>query len=125
VAGRFRRAAQVPYPNHYASAESIAAATPELKQNKYLFNCAQRSHANYLENLPLVLTGLLVGGVNYPRLATAFGVGWMVSRLVYWRGYLRTDKTNGSGRAAGSMFWVFQLGFLGLLGKTAFDLITA
>ena len=57
--GFYRRAAKVPYPNAYASAA-------ECKENKekYLFNCAVRSHANYLEHQPQVLVGMLIGGLK-------------------------------------------------------------
>ncbi|KAL9615707.1 MAG: hypothetical protein Q9204_008685, partial [Flavoplaca sp. TL-2023a] len=42
--GRFRKAAKVPYPNAYATPD-------QMKESKahYLFNCAQRSHATFLE----------------------------------------------------------------------------
>ena len=55
----YRRAAKVPYPNAYASAV-------ECRENKdkYLFNCAQRAHGNFLEHQPSMLVGLLVGGLK-------------------------------------------------------------
>ncbi len=57
--GSFRKAAKVPYPIAYAS----AAESKESKE-KYLFNCAQRAHANYLEHYPQMLVGLMVGGLR-------------------------------------------------------------
>jgi glutathione S-transferase len=125
VSSRYRKPAQVRYPDCFASAESIAAAAPDLKQKKYLFNCAQRAHANYLENLPGVLTALMVGGALYPKTSAGLGAAWVVSRIAYTLGYLRADKTEGKGRSAGTSFFLFQLGLLGVMGKTAFDLITA
>ena len=59
MVGPYRRAAKVPYPNAYAS----AAECKESKE-KYLFNCAQRSHANFLEHQPQMLVGLLIGGLK-------------------------------------------------------------
>jgi glutathione S-transferase len=121
-----RRGAGVPYPHAYASAESIAAAdTPELKKKKYLFNCAQRAHQNYLENMPMLLTSMLIGGARHPRFATVCGIGWIAFRLRYWFGYMREDKTDGSGRLQGATFWAFQTTLLGLLVKTACDFIVA
>jgi glutathione S-transferase len=118
-----RRPAQVPYPNAYASAESIAAATPELKKAKYLFNCSQRAHANYMENMPMILVSLLTAGVDYPLAATALGVTWIGFRGVYWWGYMRPEATKGEKRSAGGLMWVAQLGLLGLMGKTAWDIV--
>lgn len=56
---KYRKRAEVPYPNAYATAT-------ETKDNKakYLFNCAQRSHATYLEHWPTMLVGLFAGGLK-------------------------------------------------------------
>jgi glutathione S-transferase len=70
-----------------------------------------------------MLVGLLVGGVFYPRTAAGLGVAWCISRVVYAIGYTRPDKENGRGRSAGSIFVLFQLGLVGLMGKSAFDLV--
>ena len=37
----------------------------------YQFNCAQRCHMNYIEGLPLIVVGTLVGGIAYPFLTFA------------------------------------------------------
>jgi MAPEG family protein len=73
----------------------------------------------------MLLTGLLIGGARHPRFATACGIGWMVFRVVYWVGYMREDKRDGEGRRQGATFWGFQTMLLGLLGKTAYDLIVS
>jgi len=57
--GQFRKAAKVPYPNAYCT----HAEAKESKE-KYLFNCAQRAHANFVEHQPQFLVGLLVGGLR-------------------------------------------------------------
>ena len=56
---KYRKAAKVPYPNAYAS-----AAEAKENKDKYLFNCAQRAHANFIEHHPQFLVGLLVGGIR-------------------------------------------------------------
>jgi len=123
-----RRAAKVPYPNAYASAESIENCTDaKEKQAKYLLNCAQRAHSNFLENYPIALSGMLVAGVKYPVSSAVWGAVWTASRMIYATGYTRADKTEGKGRYGtarlGSLFWLSQLAFVGLFGKIGFDLI--
>lgn len=61
--GAFRRAAKVPYPNCYAT-----DAEAKVDKAKYLFNCAQRAHANFLEHQSTFLASLLISGLSYPVL---------------------------------------------------------
>ena len=61
--GTFRRAAKVPYPNCYAT-----DAEAKVDKAKYLFNCAQRAHANFLEHQSTFLASLLISGLSYPVL---------------------------------------------------------
>jgi len=120
--GPFRKKAKVPYPNHYASSEAIAScADPELKKNMYLFNCAQRAHANFLENYSAFLPAMLIAGIAYPVGAAVTGVIWTISRYLYAVGYTRKDKNNGSGRLLGSGFWFAQATLYGMVGKMAWD----
>ncbi|MCJ1257993.1 hypothetical protein MMC24_005821 [Lignoscripta atroalba] len=99
-----RKAAKVPYPNAYAPASE---ADPAVSPPKYLFNCAQRAHANYLENQPQVLISLLIAGLKYPVLSAGLGVAWCVGRLMYAWGYSRKGKDGkgvegGKGRLIGT-----------------------
>ncbi|KAL2047205.1 hypothetical protein N7G274_001224 [Stereocaulon virgatum] len=116
--GTHRRAAKVPYPNAYAS-----AAEAKESKDKYLFNCAQRAHGNFLEHQPQFLVGLLVGGVRYPVISASLGVAWCVSRVLYTWGYCRADKTDGSGRLVGAVGNLFELGLLVLSGMTGWGLM--
>ncbi|CAO1603312.1 hypothetical protein XANCAGTX0491_006900 [Xanthoria calcicola] len=106
---RHRGAAQVPYPNAYATAD-------QAKESKahYLFNCAQRSHATFLEHQPQFLTTLLISGLKFPLFSSAMGVLWCVGRVVYARGYTDPTQVEGKGRGTGSR--MFYIGGLGLLG---------
>jgi len=123
----YRKNARVPLPQCYASAESIAAcADPKEKKAKYLFNCAQRAHANFLENYTPALAGLLIAGLQYPVLSAAAGVAWTISRIVYAVGYTDPNKVDGKGRfygGLGEVFWVSQLVWAGLVGKMGYDFI--
>ena len=86
MVGPYRRAAKVPYPNAYAS----AAECKESKE-KYLFNCAQRSHANFLEHQPQMLVGLLIGGLKCMWFAYPFVL------LLSWEGEKAENWGEGEG----------------------------
>jgi glutathione S-transferase len=112
--GPFRKAAEIPYPYAYASQEQLASASGEKKRAMYLFNCAQRAHANYLENYPSMLAAHLIAGLKYPIAATVAGTLWALFRVMYAVGYTRKDKDEGRGRLVGGGFWLCQLALYGL-----------
>lgn len=124
-----RRAAQVPHPVVYASAETIANATSERENRAlYLFNCAQRTHHNVLENYPAALTSLLISGLKYPTLAAALGTAWIVGCVLYAIGYSSAGEKNlkGSGRFSYGGFHLSalsQIGFLVLVGKIGVEFL--
>ncbi|MCJ1368873.1 hypothetical protein MMC20_000080 [Loxospora ochrophaea] len=94
--GAFRKAAGVPYPNPYA-----APADADASEEKYLFNCAQRAHANFVENHSTFLVVLLIAGIKYPVVSAGMGAVWGVGRVAYAVGYTMKGKKNGSGRRNG------------------------
>jgi len=111
----YRKAAGILYPNAYAS-DALAKGKPEA----YAFNCAQRAHANYIENQPSLVGALLIAGLMFPLTAAAMGAGWSVSRYLYMLGYCRPSwGENGNGRYKGVTFLVFQFGLMGMAGYTA------
>lgn len=76
----------------------------------YQFNCAQRSHANFIENHSSVLGALLISGLRYPLTAAVMGAGWSVSRYLYMVGYCKpTMEGNGKGRYNGITHMLFQM----------------
>ncbi|KAK4147106.1 uncharacterized protein C8A04DRAFT_9259 [Dichotomopilus funicola] len=89
-----RKAAGIKYPNSYASAEQA-----EKDPRAFTFNCAQRAHNNFTENLTPFLGALLIAGLKYPTLAASLGGAWSVSRVLFAIGY--TSK-GPSGRIVGS-----------------------
>ena len=132
---KYRKPAGVPYPFpfYYPPSGDYAAYVNDTdhkttvddpkRKERYLFNCAQRAHANYDEHHPNFLGALLIAGLGYPKATTAMGIGWIVSRIAYAVGYTRADRKNGKGRAAGSGFWLAQAALIGLAGKVAVDFI--
>ncbi|GAB1218383.1 hypothetical protein ATERTT37_007637 [Aspergillus terreus] len=104
-----RKPAKVPYPHSYATVE-------ECKSNAKAeqFNCAQRAHANFLENAPQTMLFTLVAGLKYPQLATALGSGWLVLRALFLYGYVYSGKAQGKGRYLGGFFWFAQAGLWAL-----------
>ena len=104
MTGAARRAAKVPYPNCYATAED-ATKDPA----KFAFNCSQRAHSNFLEQLPVFFVSMLVGGLKYPVAMSAMGSVWLVGRVLYAWGY-RTSKHNstGQGRYKGIISTIVQ-----------------
>ncbi|KAJ5117173.1 hypothetical protein N7526_011282 [Penicillium atrosanguineum] len=64
------------------------------------FNCAQRAHANFLENAP-------------PDYALRPGL-WVVFRSLFLYGYVYSGKPQGKGRMMGGFFWLAQGALWGL-----------
>jgi len=105
MTGKDRRAAKVPYPNCYATAED-ASKDPA----KFRFNCTQRAHANFLEQLPVFFASMLVGGLKYPVAMSAMGSAWLVGRGLYLWGYRTSGhNTTGQGRYKGIMSTIVQV----------------
>lgn len=77
--GKFRKAAKVPYPAAYAPDSRTDEAAIR-------FNCAQRSHAQFVENQVSTLAALLLAGLRFPLAAAAMGLGWSVFRYLYMVG---------------------------------------
>ncbi|KAF4470578.1 MAPEG family [Fusarium albosuccineum] len=82
-----RESSGVQYPASYAS-EERATKDPQA----FLFNCAQRAHANFTENLTPFLGSLLIAGLRFPVASASIDAVWSASRIVYLVGY-----TSGAG----------------------------
>jgi glutathione S-transferase len=117
-AGVLRKAAKIPYPNAYASAQQVKES-----REAYRFNAAQRAHGNLLENMPQAMVSMLFAGLVYPRTTAALGLGWVVSRVIYAWGYVESSKPNGLGRYYGTTFWLCQAGVWGLCCKVGMGLL--
>jgi glutathione S-transferase len=90
VASQKRKASGVKYPTAYATEEQ-AAKNPAART----FNCAQRAHANYIENLTSFLVALAVAGLRFPRPAVTLGAVWLVGRVAYLAGYISSAGPSG------------------------------
>lgn len=114
----------ISYPKAFADSGDMSSAKDDKqKQAMYLFNCAQRSHGNYLENQPSVIAALLIAGTQFPLTTTGLGVGWILSRVLYAVGYTRQDKDKGQGRLVGSGFWLCQFGLFGMAFWTGIKMV--
>lgn len=118
VVGQERKKAKVPYPNCYATPQEVKTSPAA-----YTFNCAQRAHAQFLENMPQTMISMLVAGLAYPRATAALGAGWLASRVLYGVGYVYSEKDHGNGRSWGGTFWLCQAGIWGLCLKMGWDLL--
>ncbi|KAK4127898.1 membrane-associated proteins in eicosanoid and glutathione metabolism [Parathielavia appendiculata] len=77
-----RKAAGVKYPITYVTAEQA-----DKDPKAYAFNCAQRAHANFTENLTPFLTALLISGLKYPVYSAVLGGTWAFGRVLFALGY--------------------------------------
>uniref|UniRef100_A0A7S3CPA3 Microsomal glutathione S-transferase 3 n=1 Tax=Strombidium rassoulzadegani TaxID=1082188 RepID=A0A7S3CPA3_9SPIT len=85
----------------------------------YKMNCAQRCQLNFLEQLPIVLVGALVAGIEYRTWTFVICVVYSVARLMYGFGYMHSPK----GRVPGAILQdIAVLGFLGLGFSSAYKL---
>lgn len=64
---------------------------PKLYSEDDKFNCIQRAHQSTLEMYPQFMALLFVGGLAYPKITSAAGCLYLVSRIVYARGYYTGD----------------------------------
>lgn len=76
------------------------------------FNCVQRAHQNTLESYPSYLLFLLVGGLQYPRVAAAGGVVYLLGRIAYALGYYTGNPEK---RQWGGFGYI---GMIALIGST-------
>ena len=113
--GAFRKAAKVDYPAPYASNEE-ASKNSAAKQ----FNCAQRAHANFLENLPTFLILLGTAGLRYPVYSAVSGVVFLAGRVVYAQGYSTGEPKN---RQKGAFQYIGLLSLLVMSGVTCYKMI--
>jgi glutathione S-transferase len=117
-AGSFRKAAKVAYPNFYPTPQAIKES-----REAYQYTCAQRSHANYMENMPQAMVSMLVAGLTYPKVTAALGVGWLVGRILYAYGYIYGKREKGMSRNIGSGFWLCQGAMWAICIKSAMTLL--
>lgn len=78
------------------------------------FNCAQRAHANFLENASQTMLFTLVAGLKYPQFAAGISAFWVVCRALFLYGYVYSGKPQGKGRMMGGFFWFAQGALWGL-----------
>jgi len=77
----------------------------------FKFNCVQRAHQNYLEQLPGMLAMIVLGTFSFPLFTTVFGLIWLLGRLVYAMGYRGSPKR----RHRGSFQYIGVLGLMALM----------
>ena len=128
----FRARAQILLPQLYATPEQAAADL-----NAYVYNCAQRAHANYVENLFPAVGAMILGGLRSPGAVAWLGAGWIGMRLVYLYNYTRpenyTKSRNGEvvhgkppmGRITALGFWVCQIALYVHAVRAAWDVYVA
>ncbi|KAK0735608.1 hypothetical protein B0T21DRAFT_384419 [Apiosordaria backusii] len=82
LTSKARKASGIKYPVSYASNDLA-----EKDRKAYLFNCAQRAHNNFTENLTPFLGALLISGLQYPKFAASVGGVWAFARVLFAFGY--------------------------------------
>ncbi|XP_064612150.1 LOW QUALITY PROTEIN: glutathione S-transferase 3, mitochondrial-like [Liolophura sinensis] len=95
--GKARKQYEVEYPDMYS---------PTSKT----FNCIQRAHQNTLENQPTFIVLSVIGGLQYPRLTAIVGFSYLVSRVLYAKGYYTGDPSNRKWGAWGHLSMLLLLG---------------
>lgn len=119
--GGLRRAAKVPYPISFVSTDK-AMKDPAY----YAFNCGQRAQTNITENYGPFVISLLVSGLMFPKTAAVMGAANIISRIMYFSGYVRSPAgvgDGGRGRRVGLWGFVPHLGLQALALWTSGSMI--
>ncbi|PVZ97752.1 hypothetical protein BB558_006284 [Smittium angustum] len=74
------------------------------------FNNIMRTQQNYVEQLPICISSVLIGGLFYPKMSAVLGGIYILGRAVYSFGYSRFGP---QGRWAGVL--MVDLSLLGLM----------
>jgi glutathione S-transferase len=139
LVGAARRKYQFDYPNMYAvpgmkvrspntyewpGSDQGEPLPEELtitidEEAAFKFNCVQRAHQNYLEQLPGILAMIVLGTFSFPLFTVIFGSIWLIARFFYATGYAQGPK----GRFRGSFQYIGLFGFIGLMIAFAVYLI--
>jgi len=119
LVGNVRKDAKVPYPNPYAT-----HAEAEVSLAAYRFNCAQRAHANLLENMPQTVISAAIAGLRYPLVTSGLMGVWLLGRFIYAQGYIgSTREQKGGGRYRGVWYLLGQFGLMGVAGWSVFEML--
>ncbi|KAF8893795.1 membrane-associated proteins in eicosanoid and glutathione metabolism [Infundibulicybe gibba] len=113
-----RKRSGIKYPQLYAEKAEAEASPAAFK-----FNCAQRTHQNTLEFIPIILTtarsGLntawcrtLLSGLKYPIPSAIACAYWSLSRISYTRNYIKRGPDQ---RSSSPLVALSYIGFWGLL----------
>lgn len=108
---RARRAARVPLPQLFASAEE-AAKDPR----KHQFNCTQKSSLNFAEHVGPVIAAILAAGTYMPKTAAVGTVVFATGRLLYHFGYATGEPQKRMRGAVGSFAYAAMV-IIGLGGS--------
>ncbi|KAJ9130847.1 Membrane-associated proteins in eicosanoid and glutathione metabolism [Coniochaeta hoffmannii] len=118
LTSKARKASGIKYPAAYAANE-VAEKDPKA----FAFNCTQRAHANFTENLTPFVVSLLVAGLRFPVAAATMGAGWSALRALYAYGYACKGP---QGRTIGSITSrLLDIGLVGMAMFTSYKFIQA
>ena len=105
---------------HGDIAEYAEKAEAEADFDKHLFNCKQRVNQNTLEQFPLFIVTLCIGGVQHPCLTAGAGAFYLLGRQIYSSGY---STGNPEKREYGLIGYFGTLTMLGTSISTVYNLL--
>ena len=77
---------------HDARAASHLVIPPHLQdlvsdETAYAFNCIQRGHQNFLEQVPCFVPLIIINWFTFPLIAGICGIAWVILKVGYFVGY--------------------------------------
>lgn len=74
----------------------------------------------------IVYVLMFTAGLQHPKLASGFGMVYLIGRIIYNIGYRDTSKAGGKGRLRGGpLYGAGLIGLLGTASYTCYQLITS
>ena len=101
----------IPIPIPIQKTNTTIQQTEGTSKHVKAFNCVQRSHQQILETLPGYLITVLISGLEFPVTTFLAAVVWLVSRMVWVRGYAASmgDPSQRYSHALSRLFWFSKL----------------